>query len=52
MIKNRTKDTLKNPTCIKDINMSIIDLYGTNLKHKKEFNDGFNEVIKLKRNFK
>ena len=46
------KDKDINPMCIKDNNMNHLCFFDTNNKSKKEFNDGFKIVTKLKRNFK
>ena len=40
-----------NPTCIKEQNMNTVNIFDTSLKCKKN-NNGFNDAIKLKRNFK
>ena len=40
-----------NPSCIKENNINIVNIFGTSLKNNKN-NDGFKCAIKLKRNFK
>ncbi len=50
--KIRDKCSLLNPTCIKESNMNLVNIFDTSLKSKKKVNDGFNEVTKIKRNFK
>lgn len=39
------------PTCIKDNNINLSNVFDTSMKLKKE-NDGFKRATKLKRNFK
>ena len=41
-----------NPLDIKEINFNNLNLYGANLKSKKNNNNNFKLAIKLKRNFK
>lgn len=40
------------PSSIKDSNMNLCNLYGSNLKHRKKVIDDFKVATKLKRNFK
>lgn len=41
-----------NPICSKDNNFNVVNIYGTNLKHKKSNCNEYKKAIKLKRNFK
>lgn len=50
--KNNNKFSDVNPTCIKDNNMNIVNIFDTSFKSKKKFDDGFQKYTKLKRNFK
>ena len=50
--KLKEKGKVMNPTCIKDTNMNLCNNFDTNFKSKKQNNDGFELVTKLKRNFK
>lgn len=50
-VKNNKFSNL-NPTCMKENNMNVVNIFGTSLRSKKNYNDGFKDAIKLKRNFK
>ena len=41
-----------NPSCIKENNNNLVNIFDTCFRSKKNYNDGFNDSIKLKRNFK
>lgn len=49
--KNNNKFSNLNPSCIKENNMNIVNIFDTCLRVEKN-NNGFKEAIKLKRNFK
>lgn len=48
----KVKGRIPTPTCIKELNMNIINNFDTSFNSKKTLKDGFNEVTKVKRNFK
>ena len=50
--KSNNKFSDLNPSCIKDNNMNVVNIFDTSFKSKKTFDDGFNKVTKFKRNFK
>ena len=50
--KCREKSKTINPICIKENNMNLCNMFDTSFKSKKNINDGFDLVTKLKRNFK
>jgi len=50
--KTNNKFSNVNPSCIKENNSNLVNIFDTSLRSKKNYNDGFNEAVKLKRNFK
>lgn len=50
--KRNNKFSDANPSCIKDNNMNLVNIFDTGFKVKKNNIDGFNIATKLKRNFK
>ena len=49
-VNNKLSDL--NPISIKENNIGVVNIFGTNLKHKKSSCNEYSKAIKLKRNFK
>lgn len=50
--KINNKFSTPKPTCIKENNINSVNIFDTSFRSKKNYNDGFKEAVKLKRNFK
>ena len=50
--KTNNKFSNVNPSCMKENNMNVVNMFDTTFRCKKVSNDGFKVATKLKRNFK